>query len=102
MSNVTKPTSKGKFGGAVDYLCSDEARFLVMRGDYNEADIIQASINQDVIDVESAQDFASSARYYQCWYKVSPIGGQEGYSGWHHPRDTPCRGAYFASVLQWD
>ncbi|HDG5313107.1 TPA: hypothetical protein ACN7CF_001563 [Klebsiella pneumoniae] len=102
MSNVTKPTSKGKFDGAVDYLCSDEARFLVMRGDYNEADIIQASINQDVIDVESAQDFASCARYYQCWYKVSPIGGQEGYSGWHHPRDTPCRGAYFASVLQWD
>lgn len=40
MSNVTKPTSKGKFDGAVDYLCSDEARFLVMRGDYSEADII--------------------------------------------------------------
>ena len=93
MSNVTKPTSKGKFDGAVDYLCSDDARFLVMRGDYSEA---------DMIDAEGAEDFASSARYYQCWYKVSPIGGQEGYSGWHHPRDTPCRGAYFASVLQWD
>nr|DAE85922.1 MAG TPA: hypothetical protein [Caudoviricetes sp.] len=102
MSNVTKPTSNGKFDGAVDYLCSDEARFLVMRGDYSEADIIQASVNQDVIDAEGAEDFASSARYYQCWYKVSPIGGQEGYSCWHHPRDTPCRGAYFASVLQWD
>ncbi|OZJ14542.1 hypothetical protein CEP04_16200 [Klebsiella pneumoniae] len=102
MSNVTKPTSKGKFDGAVDYLCSDEARFLVMRGDYSEADIIQASVSQDVIDAEGAEDFASSARYYQCWYKVSPIGRQEGYSGWHHPRDTPCRGAYFASVLQWD
>lgn len=80
MSNVTKPTSKGKFDGAVDYLCSDEARFLVMRGDYSEADIIQASVSQDVIDAEGAEDFASSARYYQCWYKVSPIGGQEGYS----------------------
>ncbi|WP_447314516.1 hypothetical protein ACNHKA_19230 [Klebsiella michiganensis] len=102
MSNVTKPTSKGKFDGAVDYLCSDEARFLVMRGDYGEADIIQASVNQAVVDAEGAEDFASSARYYQCWYKVSPIGGQEGYSAWHHPRDTPCRGAYFASVLQWD
>ncbi|EIX9371928.1 hypothetical protein ML023_000754 [Klebsiella pneumoniae] len=102
MSNVTKPTSKGKFDGVVDYLCSDEARFLVMRGDYSEADIIQASVSQDVIDAEGAEDFASSARYYQCWYKVSPIGGQEGYSGWHHPRDTPCRGPYFASVLQWD
>jgi hypothetical protein len=52
MSNVTKPTSKGKFDGAVDYLCSDEARFLVMRGDYSEADIIQASVSQDVIDAE--------------------------------------------------
>ncbi|MDM6732406.1 hypothetical protein QUG33_23750 [Citrobacter braakii] len=102
MSNVTKPTSKGKFDGAVDYLCSDEARFLVMRGDYSEADIIQASVSQDVIYAEGAEDFASSARYYQCWYKVSPIGGQEGYVGLHHPRDTPCRGAYFASVLQWD
>lgn len=102
MSNVTKPTSKGKFDGAVDYLCSDEARFLVMRGDYSEADIIQASVVQNVIDAEGAEDFASSARYYQCWYKVSPIGGQDGYRGWHHPRDTPCRGAYFASVLQWD
>lgn len=50
--NVTKPTSKGKFDGAVDYLCSDEARFLVMRGDYSEADIIQASVSQDVIDAE--------------------------------------------------
>ena len=52
MSNVTKPTSKGKFDGEVDYLCSDEARFLVMRGDYSEADIIQASVSQDVIDAE--------------------------------------------------
>ena len=58
MSNVTKPTSKGKFDGAVDYLCSDEARFLVMRGDYSEADIIQASVSQDVIDAEGAEDFA--------------------------------------------
>ncbi len=102
MSDVIKPTSKGKFDGVVDYLCSDDTRFLVMRGDYSEADIIRASVLQNVIDVEGAGDFTSSARYYQCWYKVSPIGGQEGYSGWHHPRDTPCRGAYFASVLQWD
>ncbi|WPR95099.1 hypothetical protein SM909_06920 [Klebsiella aerogenes] len=54
MSNVTKPTSKGKFDGEVDYLCSDEVRFLVMRGDYSEADIIQASVSQDVIDAEGA------------------------------------------------
>lgn len=102
MVEIIKPKNKGKFDGAVDYLCSDEARFLVMRGDYSEAEIIQAAVSQDVIDVEGAEDFAFSARYYQCWYKVSRIGGQEGYSVWHHPRDTPCRGAYFASVLQWD
>ncbi|EMB3264495.1 TPA: hypothetical protein ACS624_002981 [Klebsiella michiganensis] len=102
MTDITKPARKGRNDGQCEYLSSDYARFLVMRGDYSEADIIQASVEQNAIDAEGAQDFASSARYYQCWYKVSPIGGQEGYSGWHHPRDTPCRGAYFASVLQWD
>jgi len=102
MVDLIKPASKGKNDGVCVYLCSDEARFLVMRGDYDEASIIQASVVQNVIDSDGAEDFASSARYYQCWYKTSPIGGQQGYSGWHHPRDTPCRGAYFASVLQWD
>lgn len=102
MTELTKPASKGRNDGQCEYLTSDDARFLVMRGDYSEADIIQASVNQGMIDADSAANFTSSARYYQCWYKVSPIGGQEGYSGWHYPRDTPCRGAYFASVLQWD
>lgn len=102
MAELTKPTSKGRSDGSCDYLTSDDARFLVMRGNYSEADIIQASVNQNMIDADSAKNFTYSARYYQCWYKVSPIGGQNGYSGWHHPRDTPCRGAYFASVLQWD
>ncbi|MDU1364517.1 MAG: hypothetical protein E6927_06465 [Klebsiella michiganensis] len=102
MTELTKPASKGRNDGQCEYLTSDDARFLVMRGDYSEADIIQASVNQCMIDADSAENFTSSARYYQCWYKVSPIGGQEGYSGWHYPRTTPCRGAYFASVLQWD
>ncbi|EJK5499889.1 hypothetical protein NLF88_000814 [Citrobacter freundii] len=102
MDKLIKPTTKGKHDGSCDYLCSEDAQFIVMRGDYTEAEIIQASVSQDVIDSDGAADFASSARYYQCWYKVSPIGGQDGYSGWHHPRDSPCRGAYFASVLQWD
>lgn len=102
MSEIIKPKNKGKNDGACEYLYSDEARFLVMRGDYSEADIIQAAVTQNVIDVEGAEDFASSARYYQSWYKVSPIGGQGGYATWHHPLSAPCRGAYFASVLQWD
>lgn len=102
MTELTKPASKGRNDGQCEYLTSDDASFLVMRGDYSEADIIQESVNQGMIDADSAENFTSNARYYQCWYKVSPIGGQEGYSGWHHPRNTPCRGAYFASVLQWD
>ncbi|RLM27606.1 hypothetical protein BIY29_02335 [Brenneria alni] len=101
MNDVIKPTSKGKNDGEVDYLTSDDARFLVMRGDYSEADIIHAAVNQNVIDTEYAKNWAG-ASYYQTWYKVSPIGGQDGYSGWHHPIDNPCRGAYFASVLCWD
>ncbi|MFP2239912.1 hypothetical protein ACLEX4_15465 [Pseudescherichia vulneris] len=102
MSEVLKPTSKSANDGEVEYLSSDDARFLVMRGDYTDADIIQAAVTQYIVDTDYAKDFTLSARYYQCWYKVSPIGGQDGYSGWHHPRNTPCRGAYFASVLQWD
>lgn len=102
MSNVTKPQKPGKNDGECDYLTSDDARFLVMRGDYTSDQILKAALEQNVIDDDGAEDFKNSARYYQCWYKVSPIGGQEGYSGWHHPRNEPCRGAYFASVLQWD
>lgn len=101
MSEIIKPGKKQKHDGEVDYLLSDEARFLVMRGDYSESDIIQAAVTKNVIDSEDAENWAR-IRYYQCWYKRSPIGGQEGYSGWNHPRNTPCRGAYFASVLQWD
>lgn len=47
----------------VAYLTPDEARFLVMRGDYSDADIIHASVGQMVIDAEGAEDLASSARY---------------------------------------
>lgn len=101
MREVVKPEKKQKNDGSVDYLLSDEARLLVMRGDYSDSDIIQAAVHQSVIDSTDAEDW-SHIRFYQCWYKASPIGGQDGYSRWNHPRDTPCRGAYFASVLQWD
>lgn len=98
--DVEKPTKKGKHDGMCDYLTSEEARFVIMRGDYTEAEVIQACVEQDILDSETAEYFTRSGRYHQCWYKVSPIGGAEGYSGWHHPRDTPCRGAYFASVIE--
>ncbi|MGP2871917.1 hypothetical protein ACTVM4_09140 [Serratia ureilytica] len=105
MTELIKPTEKGRFDGSVEYLTSDDCRFLVMRGDYTEADIIQTAVNQDQIDSDIAETWARTARYYQyyqSWYKVSPIGGQDGYGSWNHPRDTPCRGAYFASTLCWD
>lgn len=100
MNELIKPTGKGKHDGEVDLLCNDDERFLTMRGDYTAADIIQAAVNQNIIDSDCAADWAE-ARFYQTWYKASPVGGQEGYALWHHPRDTPCRGAYFASVLCW-
>jgi hypothetical protein len=97
--SVVKPEKKQKHDGSVDMMTSDDARFIVMRGDYTAEQIIKAAAEQDVISPDD-EDW-SHARYYQTWYKSSPIGGQEGYSRWNHPRDTPCRGAYFASVLEW-
>jgi len=73
VSKVIKPEKKQKNDGSVDYLLSDEAKFLVMRGDYSEADIIQAAVHQNVIDSADAEDW-SHIRFYQCWYKTSPIG----------------------------
>lgn len=91
---------KKKTDGTCEYLTSDDCTFLVMRGDYDKDAIIKAAIEQGEIDSDDAQDW-QSANYYQSHYKVSPIGGG-GYSTWHHPRDTPCKGSFFASVLQWD
>ena len=99
--SVIKPEKKQKHDGSVDLLHSEEARFIVMRGDYTAEQILKAALNAEEIS-PCEKDSWAHARYYQSWYKSSPIGGQEGYSGWNHPRDTPCRGAYFASVLCWE
>lgn len=99
---MIKPEKKSKRDGEVEIMRSDECTFLVMRGDYNKEQIIAAAIEECQIDAEESEDWLKMTNYYQTWYKTSPIGGQEGYSNWHHPRNEPCRGAYFASVLQWD
>lgn len=99
--SVVKPEKKQKHDGSVDTMASDDARFIVMRGDYTAEQILAAAVEKGEIDPEDEADW-SHARYYQSWYKTSPLGGQDGYSRWNHPRDTPCRGAYFASVLCWD
>ena len=99
--SVVKPDKKQKNDGSVETMTSDEARFVVMRGDYTAEQIINAAIEAGKMD-EDDRHIWECARYYQSWYKSSPIGGQEGYSRWNHPRETPCRGAYFASVLAWE
>ena len=99
--SVIKPEKKQKHDGSIDLLHSEEARFIVMRGDYTAEQILKAALDAEEIS-PCEKDSWTHARYYQSWYKSSPIGGQEGYSGWNHPRDAPCRGAYFASVLCWE
>ncbi|WP_034948986.1 hypothetical protein [Erwinia oleae] len=101
MSEVIKPANKQKLDGLVDTMSSEDARFILMRGDYTAEQIIKAAIDQGDIEPEDEEDW-SKARYYQSWFKTSPLGGPDGYSRWNYPRDTPCRGAYFASVLCWD
>lgn len=99
--SLIKPEKKQKFDGAVESMASDDARFLVMRGDYTATQILDAAIAAGEIDEDDRETW-SHARYFQSWYKTSPLGCQDGYSRWNYPRETPCRGAYFASVLCWD
>ena len=102
MSELVKPTKKGKHDGVVDYLTNDEERMLVMRGDYTEADVIQAAVHQGIIDSDDAEQWLVGVnpwvRIYQSWFKASPISGGD-WTTWHYGRDTPCRGAYFATVI---
>jgi hypothetical protein len=99
VSELIKPKHKGKQDGVVDYLTSEEERMLVMRGDYTEADVIQAAVHQNIIDADDAEQWLVGinpfVRIYQSWFKASPISG----GSWHYGRDTPCRGAYFATVI---
>ncbi|WP_370426156.1 hypothetical protein AB9Q52_011335 [Pantoea vagans] len=99
--SVVKPEKKQKHDGSPDTMNSGDARFIVMRGDYTAEQILKAAVEQGEIEPEDEEDW-SHARYYQFWYKTSPLGGQDGYSRCNHPRDTPCRSAYFAAVLCWD
>ena len=97
-TELVKPTKKGKRDGEVNWLSSDEATFLVMRGDYPRETIIQKAIECCEIDAEDAADW-EQAEYFQSWYKTLPSGGNDGYSSWNYPLKSPCRGAYFASAL---
>ncbi|WP_260506365.1 hypothetical protein [Yersinia enterocolitica] len=89
---------KKKTDGTCEYLTSDDCTFLVMRGDYDKDAIIKAAIEQGEIDSDDAEDW-QSANYYQTNYKAVP---RSEYSAWYAPLDKPCRGSFFASILQWD
>lgn len=96
--SVVKPEKKQKFDGLIFRMNSDDSRFIVMRGDYPAEQILKVALEEAHIDREDKEGW-EKARYFQSWFKASPLGRQQGYSSWSHPRDTPCRGAYFASVL---
>lgn len=90
-------TKKNKIG-EVDYLANDDCSFLVMRGDFTAEQIVNAAVEQSVICESDKEDWLSCT-YYQTHYKIVP---RDGYSSWYSPRNEPCRGSFFASVLQWD
>lgn len=91
---------KQKYDGNIDMLYSDCAKFLVMRGDYTRDQIFNAAVSEGYIAQED--DFWLDERkveYYQCHYKTVP--DPDGWGTMNYPRDTPCRGSYFVSVLQY-
>lgn len=95
-TELVKPIKKAKRDGEVNELRSDDGFFLVMRGDYSSSEIIDAAIKQSVITAEEVNGW-NDAEYEQCWCKTTPCNGD--YHTWNNPRQTPCRGAYFASSL---
>ncbi|WP_052140950.1 hypothetical protein [Pseudoalteromonas piratica] len=80
----------------IEYLSSDSATFLVAKGDYSASEILKAAVEQNVID---DGDF-SDAEYYQSHFKATPAPKNSGFKSWHYPIEKPCKGSYFASVLQ--
>lgn len=80
----------------IEYLTSDSNELLVAKGDFTREQLIKMAYEQNVID----QGDFDCAEYYQSHFKVSPAPRDSGYSTWHYPRETPCKGSYFASVLQ--
>ncbi len=79
----------------VEYLASEEAEYLVVKGDFSKQQIIKMATEQGLID---AGDFENS-EYHQSHFKTVPTKGESGYSCWHHPVVQACKGSYFASVL---
>lgn len=54
------------------------------------------AVEQNVIE---QGDFDES-EYYQSHFKTVLAPANSGCSSWNHPINEPCKGSYFASVLQ--
>lgn len=99
---LIKPTKKGRYDGSIEQMNNDDCiGMLVMRGDYTAEKMLDAAIESGLIP-ENERDAwevdREGNRYYQAWFKAVPD-GSGCYATLHHPRNTPCRGAYFASVI---
>ena len=99
---LTKQRKKSKYDGSIDIMNNDDCiGMLVMRGDYTAEQMLDAAIKAELIpsnERDAWQADRQGNRYYQAWFKAVPD-GSGCYAALHHPRNTPCRGAYFASVI---
>lgn len=80
----------------VEYLTSEHYRSLVVKGDFTKEQILKMAVEQHVID----QGDFDCTEYFQSHFKVTPAPRNSGYKNWHYPLNKPCKGSYFASVLQ--
>ncbi len=80
----------------VNYTTSNDHQFISAKGDFTKEQLIQMAVEQKVIE---KGDFDES-EYYQSHFKTVPASANSGYSSWNHPINKPCKGSYFASVLQ--
>lgn len=102
MTELVKPTAKSRHDGKIDMLNNGDAiGMLVMIGDYTAEQMLDAAIKAGLIpenERDAWEPEEPHTSYYQSWFKAVPDGSGF-YSTYHHPRNTPCRGAYFASVI---
>lgn len=80
----------------VSYQATDSNEFLVAKGDFSKSEIIQAAIEQNLIEEEEFD----LADFYQSYFKTVPADSNSGLTWRSVPIEHPCKGSYFASVLR--
>ncbi|TMP23761.1 hypothetical protein [Pseudoalteromonas ruthenica] len=81
---------------AVIYRATDDGEFLVVKGDFTKEQMLKSARAQGVID---DGDF-DGAHFYQSHFKTIPAPKFSGLNSWDCPIERPCKGSFFASVLQ--